>query len=69
MHRMFTHRHYTVIADVLAECAAFDGFDVVVDTFVARLHNDNPKFDEERFREACHDLARPKDARSGKALR
>lgn len=68
MARLFQHRHYAIVADALAESVACHQ-SYIVDSFVRRFRNDNPRFDEARFRAACNDSPTTKDARSGKALR
>ena len=57
----FTRRHYTAIADALS--GVRDGFDeggacqfgveCTADALAALFAEDNPRFDNERFRAAC----------------
>ena len=45
-----TRRHYEMIASVLA---LNKGRDSIIAGLVSKFVNDNPLFDEEKFREAC----------------
>ena len=62
---MYQHRHYESIADLLAgymDSSSDNGNKLTVphflnllDTFVSMFKNDNPNFNEERFRKAVYD--------------
>ena len=54
---MFQRRHYEAIAMVLASIRPALGDDVswcdAVEAFCEKLYPDNPRFNVEKFREAC----------------
>lgn len=55
---MFTKEHYNIIAKIIADTHTWtDGEDEVIYDIVERLieefANDNPRFDAQKFRNAC----------------
>ena len=50
-----TRKHYEMIASVLA---LNKGRDSIIAGLVSKFVNDNPLFDEEKFREACNGMGR-----------
>jgi hypothetical protein len=60
---VFQHRHYALIAKVLADNSSVANRDVMIDKLAALFANDNPAFDRQRFRDAAHGEPNGKDKR------
>jgi len=49
---MFTTQHYEALAKVMSKSA---GWDELLEMLCLMFKEDNPSFDEDKFREACNE--------------